>query len=64
MRGLDPQQVLRWIVTAIVLIVAVVLLGWVLDIAGFLLRYAIKGLVILLLVAIVVRLIGAIQGRR
>jgi hypothetical protein len=32
--------------------------------AGFLLSYAIKGLLILLLIAIVVRLIGALQQRR
>jgi hypothetical protein len=64
MRSLDIQQILRWIVTAIVLMVAIVLLGVVLQMAGFLLSYAIKGLLILLLIAIVVRLIGALQQRR
>lgn len=64
MRSLEIQQILRWIVTAIVLMVAVVLLGFVLKIAGFLLGYAVKGLVILLLLAIVVRFIGALQQRR
>jgi hypothetical protein len=64
MRSLDIQQILRWIVTAIVLMVAIVLLGVVLKMAGFLLSYAIKGLLILLLIAIVVRLIGALQQRR
>ena len=64
MRSLEIQQVLRWIVTAIVLMVAVVLLSVVLKMAGFLLHYAIKGLVILLLLAIVVRLIGALKQRR
>lgn len=64
MRSLDIQQILRWIVTAIVLMVAIVLLGFVLKIAGFLLNYAIKGLIILLLLAIVVRLIGALKRQR
>lgn len=64
MRSLDIQQILRWIVTAIVLMVAIVLLGFVLKIAGFLLNYAIKGLIILLLLAIVVRLIGALRRQR
>lgn len=64
MRNLEIQQILRWIVTAIVLMVAVVLLSLVLKVAGFLLHYAIKGLVVLLLLAIVVRLIGALKQRR
>lgn len=64
MRSLEIQQILRWIVTAIVLMVAIVLLSVVLKMAGFLLHYAIKGLVILLLLAIVVRLIGALKQRR
>jgi len=64
MKSLDLQQILRWIVTAIVLMVAIVLLGVVLKMAGFLLKYAIKGLFILLLLAIVVRLVGALKERR
>ncbi len=63
MRNLEIQQILRWIVTAIVLMVAVVLLSVVLKVAGFLLHYAIKGLVVLLMLAVVVRLIGALQKR-
>lgn len=64
MRSLDVQQVLRWIVTAIVLMLAIVLLGFVLKVAGFLLGYAIRGLIVLLLVAIVVRLIGGLKSGR
>lgn len=64
MRSLDVQQVLRWIVTAIVLMLAIVLLGFVLKVAGFLLGYAIRGLIILLLIAIVVRLIGGLKSGR
>ena len=64
MRSLDVQQVLRWIVMAIVLMVAIVLLGFVLKVAGFLVSYAIKGLVILLMLAIVVRLFGALQQQK
>jgi hypothetical protein len=61
---LDVQQILRWIVMAIVAMVAVVVLGVILKVAGFMLPYAIKGLVILLLVAVVLRLFGAAQSRR
>lgn len=64
MRNLDVQQVLRWIVTAIVLMIAIVLLGFVLKIAGFLLGYAIRGLIVLLLLAIVIRLVEGLKGRR
>lgn len=64
MRSLDVQQVLRWIVTAIVLMLAIVLLGFVLKVAGFLLGYAIRGLIVLLLIAIVVRLIGGLKSGR
>jgi len=60
---LDIQQILRWIVTAIVLTIAVVLLGFILNIAGFLLTYAVKVLFVLLLVAIVVRIFGALKAR-
>ena len=61
---LDVQQILKWIVTAIVLTVAIVLLGVVLNIAGFLLKYAIKVLIMLLLVAVGVRFFELLRGRR
>lgn len=60
----DIQQILRWIVTAIVLTVAVVLLGVILNIAAVLLKYAIKVLVVLLVGAIVVRLFGGPRSGR
>lgn len=60
----DVQQILRWIVTAIVLMVAIVLLGGILNIAGFLLKYAVKILVLLLVVAIVIRFLELLRGRR
>jgi len=61
---LDVQQILRWIVMAIVAMVAVVVLGVILQVAAFMLPYAIKGLVILLVLGIVLRLFGAFQIRR
>ncbi|MFT5145143.1 MAG: hypothetical protein ACI80V_003581 [Rhodothermales bacterium] len=61
---LDTQQILRWLVMAIVAMVAIVVLGAILQVASFLLPYAIKGLVILLLVAIVIRLVTALRSQR
>lgn len=61
---MDIQQILRWIVVAIVLIVAVVLLGALLQIAGFLLKFALRILLILFLVAIVLRFFGLVKERR
>ncbi|WP_456424583.1 hypothetical protein [Rhodocaloribacter sp.] len=61
---MDLQQILRWIVTAIVLMVAVVVLSLILKVAGFLLGYAIKVLLVLFLVAVVLRFIGLLQQRR
>ncbi len=49
---------------AIVAMVAVVVLGVILQVAAFMLPYAIKGLVILLVLGIVLRLFGAFQIRR
>lgn len=63
MRNLEVQTILRWIVSAIVLLVAIVLLGLVLQVAGFLVQYAIRALIILLMLAIVVRLFGALKQR-
>ena len=61
---LDVQQILKWIVTAIVLTVAIVLFGVVLNIAGFLLKYAVKVLIMLLIVAVVVRFFELLRRRR
>ncbi|WP_457653343.1 hypothetical protein [Rhodocaloribacter sp.] len=61
---MDLQQILRWIVTAIVLMVAVVVLSLILKVAGFLLGYAIKVLIVLFLVAVVLRFFGLLQQRR
>jgi hypothetical protein len=61
---LDTQQILRWLVMAIVAMVAIVVLGAILQVASFLLPYAIKGLVILLLAAIVIRLVTALRAQR
>jgi hypothetical protein len=61
---LDVQQILRWLVMAIVAMVAIVVLGVILKVAAFMLPYAIKGLVILLVAAIVLRLITAVRAKR
>ena len=61
---MDVQKVLRWLVTAIVLLVAIVLLGFILQVTGFLLGYVIKILLILLAVAIVLRFFTILQERR
>ncbi len=49
---------------AIVLMVAVVLLSLILKVAGFLLGYAIRILIVLFLVAVVLRFFGLLQERR
>lgn len=49
---------------AIVAMVAIVVLGVILKVAAFMLPYAIKGLIILLVVAIVLRLITAVRAKR
>ena len=49
---------------AIVLLVAVVILSSLLKVAGFFLGFAIKALIILLLVAIVIRFVTLVRGRR
>ncbi len=61
---MDAQQVLRWLTVAIVMMLAVVVLSFVLKFAGFLLGYAIKILVILLVVAIALRFFTLLQERR
>lgn len=61
---MDIQLVLRWIMIAIVLIVAISLFGVILKIAGALLAFALKALLVLLLIAIVLRFFTALQGKR
>lgn len=61
---MDIQQVLRWIIIAIVLIVAVSLLSVILDIAGALLNIGLKVLLVLFLVAIVLRFFDLVRERR
>ncbi len=61
---MDVQKVLSWLVVAIVMMLAIVLLGFVLQVAGFLVKYAIKILIILLVVAIVLRFFTVLQEKR
>lgn len=61
---MDIQQIIRWIVIAIVLLVAVVVLGVILNIAGFLLQFAIKALLVLFLIAVVLRFFSVLRDRR
>lgn len=60
----DLHTVLRWIVVVVVLIGAVMLLGFLLSVAGGLLGLAFKALLLLLLVAIVLRFFEQLKGRR
>jgi membrane protein YdbS with pleckstrin-like domain len=61
---MNVQQILRWIVVAIVLIVAVSLFSVILKVGAMLLSVALKILLVLLLVAIVLRFVGVAQQRR
>ena len=61
---MDIQQILRWIVIAIVMIVAVVLLDSVLGILGFMLHIALPVLLGLLILAIILRFITMLRARR
>ena len=61
---MDFQQIIRWIVIAIMLLVAVVILGAILDIAGFLLQFAIKALLALFVIAVILRFFEALKQRR
>ncbi len=61
---MDIQQIIRWIVITIMLLVAVVILGAILNIAGFLLQFAIRALLILFVVAVVLRFFTALKERR
>ncbi len=61
---MDIQQVLRWIVIAIVMIVAICLLDSVLGLVGFLLNIARPVLLVLLVTAIILRFISMLRARR
>ncbi len=61
---MDIQQILRWIVIAIVMIVAFVLLDSVLGVLGFMLHIALPVLLGLLILAIILRFITMLRARR
>ena len=61
---MDIQQIIRWIVIAIMLLVAVVILGAILNIAGFLLQFAIRALLVLFVIAVILRFFEALSQRR
>ncbi len=61
---MDIQQILRWIVIAIVMIVAICLLDSVLGLVGFLLNIALPVLLLLLVTAIILRFISMLRTRR
>ncbi len=61
---MDIQQILRWIVIAIVMIVAVVLLDSVLGLLGFMLNIALPVLLILLVTAVILRFVSMLRARR
>lgn len=61
---MDIQQIIRWIVIAIMLLVAVFILGSILNIAGFLLQFALKALIILFVIAVILRFFSALTERR
>jgi membrane protein YdbS with pleckstrin-like domain len=57
-------RVLRWLVIAIVLVVAVSLLDVIVDLASWLLEIAVPVLLVLLLVAVVLRFFGYWRNER
>ena len=61
---MNIRQILRWVMIAIVLLVAVALFSATLKVSSVLLGLALKGLLILLLVAVVLRFIGLLKERR
>lgn len=60
---MDIQQILRWIVVAIVLLVAMSLLGVVLKVGAVLVSLALKLLVVLFVIAVILRLFGMLKKR-
>jgi len=61
---MDTQIILRWLVTTIVLLMAVVLFGFVLQLASVILKLAIRFLLVFLLFALVLRVTEAIRNKR
>ncbi len=61
---MDIQQILRWIVIAIVLVVAVSLLGAILQIGALLLKIGLRVLLILFLVALALRFFDLLRKKR
>jgi len=59
----DFSQILRWLVTAIVVVVAIMLSVAVLHVATILLKYSIRALILLLVVAAVVRVVEYLRTR-
>lgn len=60
---MDIQQILRWIVVAIVLLVAMSLLGVILKVGAVLVQIALKLLVFLFIVAVILRLFGMLRKK-
>lgn len=61
---MDIQQILRWVVIAIVLVVAVSLLGTILQIGAVLLKIGLRVLLILFLIAVVLRFFDLLRENR
>ena len=61
---MNIQQILRWIMIAIVLLVAVALFSVILQFSSVFLGLALKGLLILLLVAVILRFISLLKQHR
>lgn len=61
---MNSQSLLRVLSVAIVVLLAVLLLGGVLQIAGFVLSLGFETLLVLLLLAIGVRFYGIIKNKR
>lgn len=61
---MDIQQIIRWIVIAIMLLVAVVVLGAILNIAGVLLQFALKALLVLFGIAVLLRFFSVLSQKR
>lgn len=58
------QQVLRWIVIAMIIVIALLLLNELLDVLGFLAGMALRILIGLFILAVVLRVAGFFLGRR
>ncbi len=63
-KAMSIQQMLRWIVIAMVVMVAILLLNELLDVLGFLVKLALPVLIGLFILAVVLRVAGMFLGRR